>query len=614
MIEGKAGGIVIRRVLVFSALAGLAWAQVQSTRMEDEHRRLRETKKPASQEASELTAGFAEKYPRASALKAVPRPDNLIDGRLFARMKRDKTPHAGLADDWEFARRVHLDLTGRIPEPGPLLEFIADRSAGKRDRLIGRLIESEAFVDRWAYWLGDLYRNCQNRIGWPARDHLDAWIRQSILADKPYNQFVAELLTDIAPDTNWDPKHPTATYLARWHVLGDGPASDMYEDTADEILVNVGRHFLGINFQCVSCHDGRHHLEKTNLFLTGVKREQFYQMAAFFARLKVEKIIYQDRFRLTNGGKPYDTKAASAVRIFRTGGNAEPAFLLTGEKPDPERDPRAEFARLLTAHPQFARATVNYLWREMFGFGIVEPVDDFDLLRQDPARPLPAGWSLQPTHPELLDALARDFAENGFRLKRLLRVMAQSTAYQLSSSFPGQWKDSYAAYFARKFVRRLGAEELHDAIVTATNVPGNYKFHDRDRYARFITEMPSPEEVNGGREYRRAKFFLHTFGASNREQFDKQNVGSMIQAMLLFGGEFVTDRIRADQKTRLAELLAAEPDDPQLVDQLFLWTLSRHPSKAEKMTCLARLKENRREGAEDVQWGLLNKLDFLFNY
>lgn len=592
--------------------AGPVGAQVESTKMEDEYRALRQPKRVPAQEASQLTARIAQKLSRPQAAQATPRPGNLIDKYLFEKMARDKVPHAGLTTDREFARRIYLDLTGRIPEPEALLRFLADRSPDKRDRLIDQLIDSDAFVDRWAYWFGDLFRNCQNRIGWDARDNFDAWVRESIRTNKPYHQFVAEMLTAIAPDTNWDPKYPTATYLARWHVLGYTPTSDMREDTSDEIIVNVGRHFLGINLQCVSCHDGRNHLEKTNLYLTGVKREQFWSMAAFFSPLKVEKVIYQDRFRLFEDGRSYDVKAPSAVRIFRTGGKAEPAFLLTGERPAPGKNPRAELARMLTAHPQFARTTVNYFWREFFGFGIVEPLDDFDLLRQDPSKPPPKGWTLQPTHPELLDALARDFAGNGFQLKRLIRMIAQSTAYQLSSAFDGEWKDSYAHYFARKFVRRLAAEEIHDAIVIATNVPGDYKFHNRHRHARFITEMPSPEEVNGN--YRAAKFFLHSFGASNREQFDRQNVGSIIQAILLFGGEFVTERIKADRKTRVAELLETEPDDAQLVDQLFLWTLSRHPTAFEKLTCLSRLQENRREGAEDIQWALLNKVDFIFNY
>ncbi len=598
--------------LLMVTLAGLAFGQGQSMRIEDEHKALREKRRPASEEASAQTAQIAGKLGRTAAAKAVPRAGNRIDEHLFARMARDKVPHAGLTGDWEFARRVHLDLTGRIPEPAALLEFAADRGADKRDRLIERLLESEAFIDRWAYWFGDLYRNCQNRIGWPARDRMDAWIRESLRRDKPYTQFVTELLTGDAPETNWETKTPAATYLARWHVLGDTPTADMHEDTADEIIVNAGRHFLGVNFQCVSCHDGRGHLEKMNLHLTGVTRVQFWNMAAFFSRIRVQKIAYQDRFRLTNDGAPYDSKAPSAVRIIRAAGKVEPEFVLTGEKPDPEKDPREEFARILTSHPQFARAAVNYFWKEMFGVGIVDPIDEFDLNRLDPAKPPPKGWTIQPSHPELLEALAKDFAGHNHSLKWLLRTMAQSTAYQLSSAFPGTWKDPYAPYFARKFVRRLSATELHDAIVTATNVSGNYKFHDQNRYARYLTEMPSPEEVNGG--YPVAKFFLHSFGASNREQFDAQNVGSIIQAMLMFGGEFVSDRIQAAGRTRVSELLEKAGDDTALVDQLFLWTVNRRPGEAEKLTCLSRLKENRREGAEDIQWALLNKLDFLFNY
>ena len=130
---------------------------------------------------------------------------------------------------------------------------------------------------------------------------------------------------------------------------------------------------------------------------------------------------------------------------------------------------------MLTAHPQFARATVNLFWARLMGFGIVEPFDEFDLARQDPKN-LPAGWELQPSHPELLEALATDFRTNGYSLRHLFRTICRSNAYQLSARFDGEWKESYTKYYARKFVRMLSAEELHDAIAVATSRPGSFKF------------------------------------------------------------------------------------------------------------------------------------------
>ena len=125
---------------------------------------------------------------------------------------------------------------------------------------------------------------------------------------------------------------------------------------------------------------------------------------------------------------------------------------------------------MLTSDPQFARATVNLLWAEMFGVGIVEPVFAFDLARLDPKNPPPAPWGLQPTHPELLEALAQYFRDNNYSIRSVVKLIAKSNAYQLSSQFPGEWKVDYAPYFARKFVRRLKAEEVYDSLVGATNL------------------------------------------------------------------------------------------------------------------------------------------------
>src|SRR6185369_5302117 len=131
-------------------------------------------------------------------------------------------------------------------------------------------------------------------------------------------------------------------------------------------------------------------------------------------------------------------------------------------------------ARSVTADPQFARATVNYLWKELFTVGIVEPADSFDLLRQDPANPPPDPWTIQPTHPALLSRLADAFVASGYDLRSLLRLVTTSSAYQLSSYYPGEWSDSNAPYLARHFARRLRSEEMLDAITKATNVPMTY--------------------------------------------------------------------------------------------------------------------------------------------
>jgi len=566
-------------------------------------------------EVSDLTNSVAPKLPHtgASQQKIVIR--NLIDKHLFGAMARDEIPHAPLSNDYEFCRRVYLDLTGRIPTIEQLKTFVNDAAADKRDRLIDELLESQAWVEHWGYWYGDLVRACANRIGNPALKHFDAWLRQSLKEDKPYDRLVTEMLTASAPNTNWMPDAAPANFLARWHVPGITMYHDNYEDTADEIIVQSARIFLGINYQCISCHGGKGFLEKVNLDLVPKKRSDFWAMAAFFGKTRVRVIPYQDRYTITDDGPGYDTGASSMVRLQREGGPVHPTFILTGERADLSKPLRPQFARMLTSHPQFARATVNMIWKQFFGLGIVDPVDSFDMARQDPKNPPPAPWTVQPTNAELLDELARDFATNRFSLKQLMRAIARSSAYQLSSRFDGQWKESYTPYFARHYVRLLTAEQLHDAISQATQVFGNYRRSDLVygnalAPVRFWTEAATPEDINNGE----AKNFLRTFGQANREQFDRQSVGSILQAMMLMNSPFVTRRVLAERGSLVEQLVKSARTNAEIVDELYLATLSRYPLAEEKQLACVWLDRDRKQGAEDLHWALLNKLDFVFNY
>ncbi|MGV3721246.1 MAG: DUF1549 domain-containing protein, partial [Actinomycetota bacterium] len=566
-------------------------------------------------EVSALTRAVASRLPRAAAPAGKVVRRNLIDEHLFGAMAKHGVPHAPLSGDYEFCRRVHLDLTGRIPTPERLQAFISDRAPNKRDRLIDELLESPAWVDHWGYWYGDLVRNCANRIGNPTTKHFDQWIRESLRADKPYNRFVTELLTVSAPNSVWMPDAAAGGFLARWHVAGDTMYSDRHEDTADEIAVQTSRIFLGVNYQCISCHGGKGFLEKVNLGLVPKQRSDFWAMAAFFGKTRVRIVPFQDRFTITEDGRGYDATAASSVRLQRRGAPVQPTFLLTGQEADPSKPLRPQLARMLTSHPQFARATVNLFWKEFFGLGIVDPVDAFDMARQDPGKPLPAPWTVQPTNPQLLQALGADFAQNGYSLKRLMRTITRSSAYQLSSRFNGAWKDRYTPFFARHYVRRLTAEQAHDAISEATQVYGNYKQRDMVYGTelpplRYWTQAPTPEEVNDGE----ARAFLRTFGQSNREQSDRQPGGSILQAMMLMNSPFVNRRVQAESGSRVAQLVHSDLSNARIVEQLYLATLSRPPLPAEKQIALGWLEEDRRQGAEDLHWTLLNKLDFIFNY
>ena len=261
---------------------------------------------------------------------------------------------------------------------------------------------------------------------------------------------------------------------------------------------------------------------------------------------------------------------------------------------------------MLTSHPQFARATVNMFWARLMGVGIVDPYDEFDLARQDPDN-LPEGWQLQPSHPRLLDALADDLVQSRYRLKHLMKTICQSSAYRLSARFPGEWKESYTSYFARRFARRLSAEELHDSIVLATERPAQFE-QAGNQYGLAM-------QLAGPAGDRATKHFMRIFGQSDRQTPARLAAGSMQHPLVLMQSPVVRQRLLAEKDSRVQRLLESYPeDDWYVVEEMFLASLSRWPSEREQEVALAALAKDRVTGAQDLQWALINSVEFFFNY
>lgn len=581
---------------------------------EEVHRPLVQPEPPRSKLAARVTAGLTSSLPSPGTLVGAIPVRNFIDQFIFARMKRDKVPHAGVASDEEFVRRAYLDATGRIPSVDDVETFLASKDASKRNKLIDKLVASDAFVDRWAFYFEDLFRAGQ-RMG-PGLNLFHYWIREWLSLDRPYNDVVTDLLTG-AGKTSFSV--PGGMYYARDFVKAkdDPTAPDAHDlvyqpDTVDEFTITYSKVFLGLNLACISCHDGANHLENVNIFLTGKKREDFYQQAAFFG--KTRQIMnwengYQanTEYTVDDRAPSYDTKAMSMVRVPRRGGKGEPHFILTGEAPRPGQNDRDELARMMTQDIQFSRAFANRIWAEFMGFGIVEPVDEFDLARYDHRNPPPAPWTIQPSNPELLDAMANDFSKNQFSFRHLVQSIMKSSAYQLSSRFDGDWKEEYAPYYARKYVRMLSAAELHDAIVLATAVPSDKP--GSDAKDGMVMQMPEP-----GKAAADVKSFLRVFGQSNRDDMPKKVPHSSLQAMLLMQSRIVNDRVAAKGGSRVQKLLTDIANDRALVEKLYLSTVSRRPTPPELDTAVKALSPNRKRGAENLQWALINSPEFIFNY
>jgi hypothetical protein len=378
--------------------------------------------------------------------------------------------------------------------------------------------------------------------------------------------------------------------------------------------------FLGMPMQCLSCHNGLGHLDQVNVYLKGHARYDFWGNASFFSRgrfAKSDRSINNSSYVITESPTgTYQLNTTSGNKTARapigTLNTVSPTFLMTGEAPRAGEPWRDAYGRMLTANPQFALAAVNYLWKEMFGLGIVEPADNMDPTRYDPNN-LPAGQTVQPNHPALLTRLGSDFTANHYDLRAILRTMVMSNTYQLSTQYTAStWNESWTPYYARHIPRRLMAEALLDAITKATSVPITYNVSGGGGTTTSAMKLPDTLEVRNNVNGR----FLDEFGRGNRDDEARSNDSSIAQALSLMNdNNVVVSRTRkSNAASTVAKTLAASSDPNAITDQLYLATLSRYPTATEKAQAVAYLKSGTlATKTEDLQWVQLNSLEFLFH-
>jgi hypothetical protein len=540
---------------------------------------------------------------------------NYIDNEIFGKMRTDRIVPSAISSDEEFFRRINLDLTGQIPDPASVQAFLNDKSADKRAKTIDALLASDGFVDRWTMWFGDLVQNVSvsssSRELPAGRNAYYTYIHDSIKANKPYDQIVREIIGASGDSFTTG----AANFYVR-QIQANGPAQDTYDNLAAE----SGVMFLGMPMQCLSCHNGLGHLEAVNWYLKSHARYDFWGNAAFFSRGTAKRTTpgdNQSSITVADGTKgAYNLNTTSGNKTARvpigTQTTVNPAFLFTGEQPRTGEAWRDAYGRILTAQPQFAIATVNYLWKELFTLGIVEPANNIDPSRLDPNN-VPAGQTIQPNHPNLLTLLANDFTTSRYDLRAILRTMVMSNAYQLSTKYTASaWSESWTPYYARHIPRRLMAESMLDAIAKATSVPVTYTISGGLPAVTSAMKLPDTLEVRGN-VYGR---FLDEFGRGNRDDQARSNDSSIAQALSLMNdGTVVVNRTHKSVATStVAKTLASTTDPNVITDQLYLYTLSRYPTAAEKTQAVAYLKSGTLSNkTEDLQWVLLNSVEFLFN-
>ena len=606
--------------------------QIDQDRLEAAHEPVLSTDDTAA-EASRLTEAVASRLP-ATGLSFAPVPrKNFVDEFIFGRIERDNIPHAPLANDEEFLRRAYLDLTGLLPTPDQVLTFLADTDPSKRDELIDSLIGTEEFADQWAYHYGELLRTREQAFHF--------WTKDWLKVDRPFNEVFYDILTPVTKHadgfptatTFYDPIGYSATRCVLWTDPDDYKGLNRL-DWIDEITTDIGRVFLGLNLECISCHDGAGHTDSFNLFLTAQKRTDFWQQAAFYGKMRNigssrgaarsnsgGTSIFDDLAPGYNTGDDGRFFTPAESRFPRDGKTYEPAFLLTGEKPEPGENPRKALARMVSDHIQFARATVNLIWAKLMVVGLVEPYDGFDLYRLDPENPPPLPWTLQPSNPELLQALAEDFRGNNFSIHRVIKTIMKSNAYQLSTAFEGEWKDAYIPYHARRFARVLTGPEAVDIVAQATATP--FEFQQYGQSQSYVKELSNPLGLvgsRGGSAGRSAEnplifAFMQAYYQQERATppVDK-NIATPVQAMMMMTSPVVTKRVSAEGGTRVAGLLESGKSDDEIIEELFLASLTRRPTTEEVEVAKRLLAPDRKVGAEDLQWVLLNSAEFLVNH
>lgn len=480
-------------------------------------------------------------------------PTHPIDRHIDRQLRAMNLPASPRSTATEFLRRIHLDLTGRLPTPEIIQRFLAGPDTpAARAAVVERLLTSPEFTDLWTMRLADLLLISGKRGSERASATYHEWLRGHVAADTGWNRIAYELLTAEGPVQEVGP--------ASFALLANDPR-DLAEHTASI--------FLGTRIGCARCH--AHPADRWT-------RTDYHQFAAFFARIQRDN----GRVTGTDRGEVEDPHSGRAL---------PPRALGERTQLPSEGDRRLALAQWTTdpANPRFGHAFVNRVWKHLLGRGLVEPVDD---LR--PTNP--------PTHPELLDELARDFASKGFRLRALVRAIVTSETYQRTSrTLPANARDD--RLLSHALLKSPDGRVLLDMISQATGV--RETFADQPDVTAAVqlvgSQTPSPA--------------LDILGRCARETSCDATAtagGGLAQALHLINGATIQSRL---QRGNLSRWLAEVPTAHALLDRLYLHTLSRPPSDAERADWEPRLSgSNRADIAADLFWALLNAREFTFNH
>ncbi|MFO0895804.1 MAG: DUF1553 domain-containing protein [Pirellulales bacterium] len=510
-------------------------------------------------------AVFRASVPLGAPVENLPPAKNFIDELVFARLKQLGLPPSAVCDDATFVRRAFLDVCGRLPTPAEVQTFVDDAATDKRDRLIDRLLESSEYADFFAAKWNAVLRNRRQDDNFKRGSiALHAWIRESLYHNKPFDQFVGELLASSGEATSNPP------------VVWYRQVRESHEQVEDAAQL-----FLGMRLQCARCH--HHPFEKWS-------QQDYYGLAAFFSRV---------------GRKPGSRPGEE--RIVHQRGEASATHPKTGKpiKPAPldgapleltsDDDPRQALADWLAQpdNPFFAPALVNRYWKHFFGRALVEPEDDMRVT--NPA-----------TNPELIDALAKHFVAHKFDLKDLVRTICTSQTYALSSE-PNEFNQADKQSYSRYYPKRLPAEVLLDALDQVTG--GATAFGGMPAGTRAL-QLPSANQDS---------YFLTVFGrpeGATACECERSNEANLAQSLHLLNSDEVQNKLSSGSGR--AAVLAQDKNRPAAdkIRELYQYAYGRVPTADEQTVATAHVEKaaGGQQAYEDIVWALVNTKEFLFNH
>ncbi|MDR3637883.1 MAG: DUF1549 and DUF1553 domain-containing protein [Isosphaeraceae bacterium] len=525
-----------------------------------------------------MVSVYIASIPLGAPVVQVPAEKNFIDTLVFANLKQVGVPPSPVCDDATFLRRVSLDIAGHLPTVEEARAFLSSTDADKRDRLIESLLSSPDYADYFANkWAAVLRNKRDDTSDITSNFAFHSWVRDGLLANKPYDQMVREL-------------------LAATGTIADNPAVAWYKRVLEpqQQLEDVAQLFLGVRMQCAQCH--HHPFERWS-------QKDYYSFGAFFSRV---------------GRKPTATRGEDV--IFHKRGMAQlenkktklpvlPAALGGPTLAIPQdEDPRLKLADWMSdkANPFFAKSLVNRYWKHFFKRGLVEPEDD--IRETNPA-----------TNPELLDALANHFVASGYDLKAVVRVVTQSHTYQLSA-LPNAYNGVDRQNFSHYYPKRLQAEVMLDALDQLTGARTD--FADLPPGTRAIA-LPD-------NSYNRSSPFLKVFGRPEGAsvcECERVQSPSLAQSLHLMNAADVKAKL-STQGGRADLLSKSNKAESEKVRELYLAAYSREPSAdelkvAEAYVAKARVDAQgkpldparaKREAYEDLLWAIINTKEYLYNH